>query len=185
MYVIRNHQRNILILKFGGFSVATLFELAATFMTHSSNIYLEFTDAGDIIRLEPLSLINPNGQNDWDKNWVKTWVSVKGGVFSGQFVADFMTTDFELFKRQLKQLDNDFNGSAKLEPLERQLVLNIKGDGLGHFELDCEATPEPHLGQMLSFSISFDQTQIKEYVNQLDKITKRFPIDGDFKIKNE
>lgn len=154
-------------------------------MIDSSDIYLEFTDAGDIIRVEPLSLIYPNGQLDWDRNWIKTRVTVKGGVFSGQFTAEFMTTDFEVFKQQLKKLDNDFNGPATFEPLEGQLILKIKGDGLGHFELDCEATPEPHLGHSLSFSISFDQTQIKEYVKQLDKITKRFPIDGDFKIKNE
>jgi hypothetical protein len=154
-------------------------------MTHTSGIYLEFADAGDIIRIEPLSLTNPNAQLDWDRNWIKTLVIVKGGVFSGEFAAEFMTTDFELFKQQLKRLDNDFNGSAIFEPLEAQLNLKIKGDGLGQFELDCEATPQQHLGQTLSFSISFDQTQIKEYVKQLDTITKKFPIDGDFKITNE
>lgn len=154
-------------------------------MTYSSNLYLEFTDAGDIIRIEPLILNYPKAELDWDRNWIKTRVTVKGGVFSGQFAAEFMTTDFEMFKRQLKKLDNDFNGSATFEPLEAQLILKIKGDGLGHFELDCEATPEPHLGHSLFFSICFDQTQIKKYVKQLDKITKRFPIDGDFKIKNE
>ncbi|WP_052273527.1 hypothetical protein [Flavihumibacter solisilvae] len=154
-------------------------------MTQSTDLYLEITDAGDIIRIEPINLINPNTDLDWDRNWIKTQVTVKGGAFSGQFVAEFMTTDFEIFKQQLKQLDTNFSGSAKFEPLESQLVLTIKGDGLGHFELYCEATPEPHLGQTLSFSISFDQTQTKEYVRQLDKITKRFPIDGDFNIKNE
>jgi hypothetical protein len=154
-------------------------------MRHSSILHLEFTDAGDIIRLEPMELIHPNAPLDWDRNWVKTWVTVKGGVFSGQFAAEFMTTDFEIFKQQLKKLDKDFSGKAAFEPLEGQLILKIKGDGLGHFELGCEATPEPHLGQTLSFSISFDQTQIKEYVQQLDTITKKFPIDGDFKIKNE
>jgi hypothetical protein len=150
-----------------------------------SNTYFEIANEGDIIRIEPLSLTFPKAQLDWDRNWIKTKVTVKGGVFGGQFVAEFMTTDFEIFKRQLKNLDNDFNATATFEPLEQQLVLKIKGDGLGHFEVDCEATPEPHLGQTLIFSINFDQTQIKEYVRQLDTITKAFPIDGDFKIHNE
>jgi hypothetical protein len=140
---------------------------------------------GDIIRIKPLFLTFPKAKLDIDRNWIKTQVTVKGGVFSGQFDAEFMTADFEIFKRQLKKLENDFNATAKFEPWEQQLVLKIKGDGLGHFEVDCEATPEPHLGQTLTFSISFDQTEIKELVRQLDKITKAFPIDGDFKIHNE
>jgi hypothetical protein len=150
-----------------------------------TELYLEISEAGDTIRLEPFLLTYPNAELDWDRNWIKTNVTVKGEVFSGQYVAEFMTTDFEIFKQQLKKLDTDFNGTAKFEPLGGQLVLNIKGDGLGHFELSCEATPESHLGETLSFSINFDQTQIKEYVRQLDKITKQFPIDGEFKIKNE
>ncbi len=154
-------------------------------MTNITDTYLEITDAGDIIRIEPISLTFPKADLDWDRNWIKTNVTVKGGVFSGQFAAEFMTTDFEIFKQQLKKLDNDFNATATFEPLEQQLVLKIKGDGLGHFEVDCEATPEPHLGQSLTFSISFEQTQIKEYVRQLDRIIKAFPIDGDFKIHNE
>ena len=143
-----------------------------------SDTYFEITDAGDIIRIEPLFLTS-------DRNWLKTKVTVKGGVFSGQFVADFMPTDFESFKRQFKNLYNDFNATATFAPLEKQLALKIKGDGLGHFEVDCQATPEPHIGQTLTFSISFDQTEIKEIVRQLDKITKAFPIGGDFKIHNE
>ena len=150
-----------------------------------SDIYFEISTEGDIIKIEPLNLTFAEAQLDWDRNWIKTKVTVKGGVFSGQFIAEFMTTDFEVFKRQIKNLDTDFNGIATFEPLEQQLVLKIKGDGLGHFEVDCEATPEPHLGQTLTFSVSFDQTQIKDYVRQLDKITKAFPINGDFKIHNE
>jgi hypothetical protein len=154
-------------------------------MTNSTDTYLEFTDASDIIRIEPIIFTFPKAKLDWDRNWIKTNVTLKGGVFSGQFVAEFMTTDFEIFKQQFKRLENDFNASATFEPLEKQLVLKIKGDGLGHFEVDCEATPEPHLGQTLTFSISFDQTQTKEYVRQLEGITKAFPINGDFKIRNE
>ena len=150
-----------------------------------SRIYFEITDVNNIIRLEPMSFIYPNAELDWDRNWVKTIVTAKGGVFKGQFVAEFMTIDFETFKRQLKNLYTNFNATAKFEPLEEQLVLKIKGDGSGHFKVECEATPEPHLGQTLIFSISFDQTEIKELTRQLEMITKSFPIEGDFLIQNE
>jgi len=73
----------------------------------------------------------------------------------------------------------------RLEPLEGQLVLNIKGDGLGHFEVECATTDKPGNGGTLSFSLSFDQTELPRLINELDKITKAFPIKGDFNIKNE
>lgn len=152
-------------------------------MIDFSELCLEFKDAGDFIRLEPLHFIYPNAQSDTDRNCINTLVIIKGGVFSGQYTAEFMTTDFELFKQELKALYTDFRGSAKFDPLEKQLVLSIQGDGLGHFQLDCEANPDPHIGHCLSYSISFDQTQIKEYIRQLEAITRKFPIDGNFNLK--
>lgn len=150
-----------------------------------AKLFFEIFDAGDIIRFEPVQLSNPGAELDWDRSWVKTIVTVKGGVFKGQYIAEFTTIDFELFRQQLKKLDSDFNASATFEPLEQQLVLQIKGDGLGHFEVYCEATPESHLGQQLTFSLGFDQTEIKSLVGQLDTITRKFPIDGDFEVENE
>ena len=150
-----------------------------------TDIYFEIFDAGDIIRLEPIQVYDDASQLDWDRNWVKTKVIVKGGAFSGQFTADLMTTDFELFKRDLKNLDKDFKGTAKLSPLEGQLIININGDGLGHFETKCNVTDQPGYGGTLSFSLSFDQTELPRLINELDKITKAFPIKGDFNIKNE
>ncbi len=148
-------------------------------MDDYTEIYLEFTDAGDLIRLEPISFTLPDADSAWDRSWIKTNVIVKAGVFSGQFVAEFMTTDFEQLKQQLEILDNDFKGTAIFNPLEQQLLLKIKGDGLGHFEIDCEAAPERFLGQTLSFSINFDQTEIKNHIRQLEIITKQFPVSGD------
>jgi hypothetical protein len=160
--------------------------LVATFeMTHSSDIYFEIFDGGDLIRLEPIQAYDNTSQHDWDRNWVRTMITVKGGVFSGQFMADFMTTDFELLKRGLKNLDKDFQGSAKLEPLEKQLLLDITGDGLGHFEVKCTANDQPNYGGTLSFNLTFDQTELPRLINELDIITKAFPIRGEFNIKNE
>lgn len=96
-----------------------------------------------------------------------------------------MTTDFELFKRDLKNLDKDFKGTAKLSPLEGQIILNIAGDGLGHFETKCNVNDQPGYGATLSYSLNFDQPELPRLINHLDKIKKIFPIKGDFSIKNE
>jgi hypothetical protein len=148
-------------------------------------ISFEIRDSGDFIRLVPAALMSPHAENDWDRNWIKTKIFVKAGVFSAQYPAEFVTTEFESLKQQLRRLDTDFNGTATFESMEGHLTLRIKGDGLGHFKVNCEAAPEPGQGPTLSFSISFDQTQIKDYVNQLTKITKKFPISGNLQIKNK
>jgi hypothetical protein len=154
-------------------------------MGQTRNLYIEFTDGGDIIRLEPVCLTYPTATVDYDRNWIKTNVTVKGGAFGGHFIGDFLTTEFELLKRKIRVLANDFNAAVLFQATQGQLAMKITGDGLGHFELDFEASPEPHLGQTLSFSINFDQTEIDGYLRQLNKITTAFPISGDFNIRNE
>jgi hypothetical protein len=154
-------------------------------MTHHEEVSFEIFDGGDLIRLEPLHVISYSSNLDWDKNWIKTKVTVKSGAFSGQYFADFMTTDYELLKRALRKLNNDFNGQAKFEPLEGELVLQIRGDGLGHFEVHCTACDQPGLGGKLAFGLSFDQTELSRLIKELVAITKLFPIIGDMKIKNE
>lgn len=155
-------------------------------MTERQDIYLELFDAGDLVRLEPIELIKYDSDIDWDKNWVKTQVTVKGGKFSGQYLGEFMTVDFEKFKQELSRLYDNLKGTANFNDLEGYLELKIDGDGIGHFEIQVKACDQPGInGSELTFSMAFDQTELKELVNQLDRITKQFPISGDFKIKNE
>lgn len=153
-------------------------------MQQNVDLYFEIFDTGNFIGFEPLTLNFSNAENEWDRNWVQTKVTIKGDTFSGEYIADFMTVDFEMLKREVKLLDDDFNGSVTFQPLEQGLSLNIKGDGLGHFEVGCTAKP-PNTSEILSFSMNFDQTSLSGLINQLDKITKAFPIDGNFRIKNE
>lgn len=155
-------------------------------MTTDSDIYFELTGSGDMVRLEPKTLARGSGElTDWDRNWINTLVTVKGGHFTGQFEAMFMTTDFERFKQELKPLYDNLKGTAKFSGFEGQLELKIKGDGIGHFEVDVLACDQPGIGGVLTFKMSFDQTIIKDLVEQLDSITRKFPIVGDFNIKNE
>lgn len=155
-------------------------------MTERQEIYFELVDAGNIVRLEPIELIKYDSNIDWDKNWVKTKVTIKGGQFLGQYSGDFMTIDFEKFKQQLSRLYNNLQGFANFNDLEGYLELKIAGDGIGHFEVNVKACDQPGANASeLIFTMGFDQTQLKDLVHQLDRITKQFPITGDFNIKNE
>ena len=154
-------------------------------MTERQEIYFEIFDAGDIVRLEPKRLVREGSEIDYDNNCIITTVTVKGGKFSGQFDAEFMTIEFEKFKQELKPLYDNLKGSATFSGLEGQLELKIVGDKIGHFEVSVVASDQPGDGGQLSYTMEIDQTSIKELVYQLDTITKMFPINGDFKIKNE
>mgnify|MGYP003110328123 CR=1 FL=1 len=154
-------------------------------MTSNENIYFELKDSGDFIRIELMNLNYPNAELDWDKNWIASKVIVNAGGFSGQFECDLMTTDFEKFKQSLSLLYNKLDGLSSFDTMEGQVEIKIKGDGIGHFEADCSVMDDAGMGNKLDFKISFDQTIIPELVNQLNDITKAYPISGDLKIKNE
>ena len=146
----------------------------------------EIIDNDFKFQIKPEKLLFPNSKLDWDRNWISAKIFIKTGGFIGNYIAEIMTLDFEKFKQELIKLYDNLNGSANFECLEHYLTIKIKGDGLGHFTAYCEAIDKPSDDEnKLSFSFYFDQTQIKDLVNQLDLITKEYPITGDFKIKNE
>jgi hypothetical protein len=97
-----------------------------------------------------------------------------------------MTVDFEKFKQELSRLYNNLKGTANFNDLEGYLELKINGDGFGHFEVNVKACDQPGVNASeLTYKMDFDQTELNELVNQLDRITKQFPVTGDFIIKNE
>jgi hypothetical protein len=150
------------------------------------DIYFEITDGPDIIKIEPLKWTHADAELDWDKNWIHSRITVKGGAFRGQFYCDLMTTNFELFKRELKKAYGNLKSTATFKTIEGQIQIKCIGDGLGHFEVDCEATDEAGTGNKLILTMSFDQTAIPDLVRQVDKITKTFPIQGtELKVVNE
>jgi len=151
----------------------------------TDDIYFELSDAGNIVRLDPIKLVYENSTLDWDRNYIQTKITVKGGAFSGQYQAEIMTVDFEKFKQELRKLYDNLKGGAIFEDLEHALQLEIHGDGIGHFEVEVTANDKPGIdSSKLNFTMAFDQTEIERLVNQLDNITKAFPITGNFKIKN-
>ncbi len=141
--------------------------------------YFEISDSGDLMRIELLGLSHPNAEMDWDKNWVKAIVEVKAGVFSGKFKADFMTVDFVSFKNELAKLYDKLNGIATFQTLENQVDIKIFSDGIGHLNAKCVVMDDAGNGNRLEFEIDFDQTYIPKILNQLEKITAKFPQIGE------
>jgi hypothetical protein len=155
-------------------------------MTDEQDIYFEISNNGNLIRLEPIESVKYDSELDWDKNWIKTKVIVKGGNFAGQYFGDFLTIDLENFKLDLHRLYDNLNSTVRFCDLEGYLDIRIIGDGIGHFVVKVRACDVPGIyGSELSFEMTFDQTEIKGLERQLYEITKRYPMIGEFRTRNQ
>lgn len=141
--------------------------------------FFEIFDSGNFLRITPIRYKYYSASDDWDKNWLEVQIKVKAGAFSAVYKADLMTIGFKTLKDYFEYIYNHLSGEFQFENIEHCIKLNLKGDGIGHFEIDCTVTDEPgYLESSLSFYLSIDQTQIMPLVRQLDTIIAQFPIIG-------
>lgn len=139
----------------------------------------EISESGNMVRIETIERRYTDADNDWDSNWIKSQVTVKSGSFYGEYMAEFMTVDFAQFEIELSHLYDNLSGIAEFSDIEGYLELKIQGDGIGHFEMNVDACDNPgYEARHLTFTMHFDQTYIKGFVNHLKKITEEFPTIG-------
>jgi hypothetical protein len=139
------------------------------------NPYIEFREGLKFIHIEVLGYSYPDSDIDYDKNWLNILVSLDSTIFKGRYQCNFQTNDFTNLKNDFEILDDNFKHPIGFFTREGQLDLKISGGGLGNFSIDCQAG---YYGHSLSFTLDFDQTQIKDYIRMLDGIVKAFPQVG-------
>ncbi len=142
----------------------------------NEDIYFEISDSGNSIRICILDVENSQAEIECDTYWLKSKVIAKAGCFSGNFNAHLEKYDFEYFLIQLKLLYNKFDGSAVFNTIENQVNINIVGDGIGHLIAKCEIMDFAGNGNVLLFTINFDQSHLSKIINQLEIITNRYPV---------
>jgi len=147
-------------------------------MTTETNSFFEIADTGNVVRVEAVSYEREESRDYYDNNWINSIVFIKCGQFQGEFSAQFMTEDFERFKQELKSLYTDLASPAHFTTIEEQLELIVTGDGRGHIEMQITACDKVADGAELQYTMSFDQTILKPVIEQLQIITKKFPIRG-------
>ena len=145
----------------------------------------ELNESGNFLRLTPIKQNFPDSKDSWDRNWIEVNVEFKIDSFRGNFNGNFMTLDFENFKQQLRKLYSDLKGYANFESTDNLVKIQMKGDGIGHIEVNCAVSDDGGFSKNFEFKIEIDQTQIPDIINDLNQLTKKFPIEGIFKIKNE
>ena len=119
----------------------------------------------------------PGDNNNYhDANWLTVQVNVAAGGFRGSFDAAFLTAEMEDLCKKLKELYASLKGSREWETMEGQLRLAFQGNGLGGIELKCDARDQAGIGNLLSFELDLDQTQLAQSISQLDDLMSTFPI---------
>jgi hypothetical protein len=121
----------------------------------------------------------------WDDNWLNVEIRIHAGGFRGKIAATIITSELEKFLSELKPLYEKLVGEAKFTTMEEQLGLRLIGDGKGHIELRGEVADRAGIGNRLSFNLRFDQTQLKQSINNLELIVETFPVRSNpQKLKN-
>jgi glycine cleavage system regulatory protein len=142
----------------------------------SNDIYFELSENDNFVRLEPISYEPTNAPIGQYNNWVKTKISVKGRAFSGQYLVSMEADEFDYLKEGFLLLDKNLNGGLEFTDNENSVIIKINGDGIGHFVTQITANDRNgEHNSRLTFTITFDQTEIKNILSQLYKITKQFP----------
>ena len=128
------------------------------------------------LTVTPLYRPHETSQDYWDGNWLESKIDIRVSGFSGHLRASLRADEFQRFKDQLAKLYTDLKGSAEFTSLEHWLTIQVDGDGLGHFEAECQAMDQAGKGNLLEFRLNFDQTDIPAIVKGLEQILQTFPV---------
>jgi hypothetical protein len=108
-----------------------------------------------------LTLGRTDNRDQEPYRWVDVEVWVGVGLFEGAATVSLLFRELTPFERELTALYETLAGTAKLDTLEGQIGLILKGDGKGHVAV------AGHLGDRagdpaakLTFDITIDQTFI-------------------------
>ncbi len=120
----------------------------------------------------------PEAMDYWDGNWLAAVVQLNAGGFSGRFSAYFRVDELIGFRKQVASLYKSLSGTAAFEPMEEQLKLRLEGDGKGHIAVRGHARDEAGIGNVLTFDLELDQTDLPTLLRSLDEALEAFPVRG-------
>ncbi len=120
--------------------------------------------------------LGPASGNFYDDNWLEADICVCAGGFRGKVNASILTGELAAFLLQLRSLYEKLAGSAQFRTMEKQLSLDLVGDGKGHIELRGEVIDQSGIGNRLLFTLEFDQSQLGASIRELEQVTSQFPV---------
>jgi hypothetical protein len=139
------------------------------------DLHFEIKDSGNFIHIDVLGLEHTSAENEWDRRWLQTKISVKAGAFIGSYKASLINDDFVTLYKEFSKLYDNLHGEINFECLEDHLKIEIKSDGIGHFNTKVVSKDNCSNGAELTFYLYFDQTFLPEIIRSLERIIKNYP----------
>jgi hypothetical protein len=148
-------------------------------MNDEQTYFIIGSETSEFLKVEVLNYIYPD-DTDWHAgNLLKAKIQIKVGGFSASFFAELEATSFGGFKNELRRIYHDPKGITQFYSLEDWIIIKLKADGLGNFEVLCYACDFPPMGNKLEFELKkINQTYLTELTVQLNKILEKFPVKG-------
>jgi len=113
----------------------------------------------------------PRRASDDGYTWMSATIEIKTARFSANFPLQFITLEIEDLEQGFANLANNLKGTFRFGTMERNLELDMKGDGIGHFNIHGVA----QYGDQLIFYMQFELTKMIDAAIQLKSIISRFP----------
>ena len=117
-------------------------------------------------RLAITLLSGPAEDEGYD--WVSARATIAAGGFRGDSNVMLTFTDLVRFQQELHTLYRELKGEAALTTVEDQVNLKLTMDKLGHIEAAGYLMDEAGVGNCLTFTLSLDQTFLKQTLSELD-----------------
>lgn len=138
------------------------------------DLYFEIKSDDNFVRIDFLDKEDYLSNRISDYSWLRVEIATKAGRFSSNYIVDIYKVNLFSFYEKFAMLYENLNGSAIFEDSENCFKINITGDGMGHFTVAVEDIDYSQEDAVLKYSINFDQTQLPEMINQLNKIINKY-----------
>lgn len=101
-------------------------------------------------------------------------ITIVAGNYNVKSTHYFTTGELYVFSQQLIECYQNVKGTCVLKNTEYELEMQCEFDKLGHVKISGKFQKYQHVNNILLFEIGTDQTQIKEVIEQLEKVIKYF-----------
>lgn len=114
----------------------------------------------------------------WDGNWLNVCAQVEADSATVKASGAILhLSELAGFLNELKRLDDNLKGDARLSCIEPNLGIVIRGESLGQMTTTINITPN-HMTQRHEFVFAIDQSYLKPLIASCRSIIAQYPIRG-------
>lgn len=130
------------------------------------------------VEIDILSREYPDSTDYWDGNWVISNVKVQIPGYYVDFNANLRTDEIRNFLNDLKLMNSQLSGKAKLKNLDSFINFDCAMNKLGHINWSGETCYPAGSGAVLNFEFVSNQSYLEDLIKELEDINYVYPVIG-------